>query len=205
MAVLKPADTRERILESGMDVFAEHGFRGASSREIGKRAEVNQALVNYHFGSKQKLWEAVCTECGARVLRVVQSSVRIPAVPEEVVDDVVGGLFDAFVRDARPPRILTWAVLQADAMDFEGTAQTFQPLIDLCHQYVDNVQAGGRYVNLDLKILLGLFQGMLVFQIVDQPGHRWSFGKDFTDPDHAQRVKSQLLQAARLLLLGGNP
>lgn len=204
MAVIKAADTRGRILEVALDVFSEHGFRGASSREIGKRAGVNQALVNYHFGSKQKLWEAVCTECGARVLRVVQDSVRLPLKPEQVVDDVVGGLFDFFVEDGRPARIMTWAVLQADAMDFEGTAQTFQPLIDLCHRYVDQVQAAGSYVDLDLKIILGLFQGTLVFQVVDQPGHRWSFGKDFSDPGHAQRVKAQLLRAARLLILGGN-
>jgi hypothetical protein len=138
------------------------------------------------------------------VLAVVQRSVRMPLQPEQVLDDVVGGLFDALVADPRPARILTWAVLQADAMDFAGAARTFQPLIDLVHRFTDGVQGAGGLAGIDVKVVLGLIQGLLVYQFVDQPGHRFTFGADFADAAHAARVKAQVVRSARLLL-GGSP
>ena len=52
-------ETREAILEAAEALFAEHGFRGTSLRAITQAAGVNLAAVNYHFGSKQALVEAV--------------------------------------------------------------------------------------------------------------------------------------------------
>jgi AcrR family transcriptional regulator len=51
--------TKQAILEAAEVVFASHGFEGAPMREIAKRAEVNQALVHYHFATKDNLWEEV--------------------------------------------------------------------------------------------------------------------------------------------------
>ncbi len=51
-------DTRERILEAALGAFAEKGFDGASTREIVARAGVQLGLLQYHFGGKQKLWQA---------------------------------------------------------------------------------------------------------------------------------------------------
>jgi TetR/AcrR family transcriptional regulator, regulator of cefoperazone and chloramphenicol sensitivity len=48
-----------RLLQSAEAVFAERGFRGATVREICKRARVNIATVNYYFGSKKNLYSAV--------------------------------------------------------------------------------------------------------------------------------------------------
>ncbi len=50
-------ETRERILVAALGAFSERGFDGASTREIASRAQVNLGLVQYYFGSKQKLWQ----------------------------------------------------------------------------------------------------------------------------------------------------
>ena len=47
--------TRARLLEAAREVFSQHGFQGATVREICRRAEANVAAVNYHFGSKEAL------------------------------------------------------------------------------------------------------------------------------------------------------
>jgi AcrR family transcriptional regulator len=50
---------KERILDAAEHLFARHGFYGVSVRDITEAAEVDVALVNYHFGSKRELFAAV--------------------------------------------------------------------------------------------------------------------------------------------------
>ncbi|HEU0283233.1 MAG TPA: CerR family C-terminal domain-containing protein [Gallionella sp.] len=47
--------TRARLLDAAREMFSQHGFQGATVREICRRAEANVAAVNYHFGSKDGL------------------------------------------------------------------------------------------------------------------------------------------------------
>ena len=51
--------TRQRLLDAAGEIFAEHGFRAATVRDICKRAGANGAAVNYHFGNKQQFYGAV--------------------------------------------------------------------------------------------------------------------------------------------------
>ncbi|HEX2099208.1 MAG TPA: TetR/AcrR family transcriptional regulator [Candidatus Synoicihabitans sp.] len=53
------AATRERLLDAAEQLFADHGFDGASLRVITERAAANLAAVNYHFKNKEALYQEV--------------------------------------------------------------------------------------------------------------------------------------------------
>jgi len=60
LRAIKPQhETRTRILDAAEELFMQHGFEGTSMRALTTRAGVNLAAVNYHFGSKDALIEAV--------------------------------------------------------------------------------------------------------------------------------------------------
>jgi AcrR family transcriptional regulator len=50
------AGTRRRLLESAAHCFAARGFEATTVREVCRRARANVAAVNYHFGSKERLY-----------------------------------------------------------------------------------------------------------------------------------------------------
>lgn len=56
---MKIHDTKTRILDAAEELFAENGYQGTTLRRITAAAGANLAAVNYHFGSKEALLEAV--------------------------------------------------------------------------------------------------------------------------------------------------
>ncbi|WP_339267515.1 TetR/AcrR family transcriptional regulator [Paenibacillus sp. FSL W8-0187] len=48
-------DTKEKILQTTLDVIKREGFDSVTIRKIASRSDANIALVNYYFGSKDKL------------------------------------------------------------------------------------------------------------------------------------------------------
>ena len=60
LRAIKPQhETRTRILDAAEELFMQHGFEATSMRLLTAKAGVNLAAVNYHFGSKHALVEAV--------------------------------------------------------------------------------------------------------------------------------------------------
>jgi AcrR family transcriptional regulator len=63
-----PAEpTSQRLLQAAGEVFAEHGFRAATVRQICERAGANVAAINYHFRDKETLYGEVIRYASARV------------------------------------------------------------------------------------------------------------------------------------------
>ena len=90
--------TRDRLLDAAERLFAEHGYQATTMRGLTSEAEANIAAVNYHFGCKQSLLEAVVHRALAPVVdgaaaAAGRRSGEDPSV-EEVVEAIVGPLFE---------------------------------------------------------------------------------------------------------------
>jgi TetR/AcrR family transcriptional regulator, regulator of cefoperazone and chloramphenicol sensitivity len=54
-------ETRQRIIDAALKLFGEHGFDGASTRDIAAAAGVNAPALQYYFENKEGLYKA-CAE-----------------------------------------------------------------------------------------------------------------------------------------------
>ena len=92
----KPASaTVAAILDAAEQAFGLHGFEGASMRTIAERADVAQALLHYHFKTKEALYEAVFRR-RADVIRTVRQQHLDEAFGGSdpvTLEDVLGILF----------------------------------------------------------------------------------------------------------------
>jgi AcrR family transcriptional regulator len=71
--------TRNRIMKAAARIFAEDGYDGASVRNIVAKADVNQAAISYHFGSKEGLYRAVLQMALQALLRDDGATAPSPA------------------------------------------------------------------------------------------------------------------------------
>src|SRR5262245_39400006 len=75
--------TRQALLDAGRTVISERGYDGARVDEIARRAGVNKAMISYHFGGKQGLYNAILSENFGWVLEKLAELDREP-LPADV-------------------------------------------------------------------------------------------------------------------------
>jgi TetR/AcrR family transcriptional regulator, regulator of cefoperazone and chloramphenicol sensitivity len=63
----RPADSRDRLIASAIELFGRKGREGVSTREIAAAAKVNIAGIAYHFGGKDQLYEACARHIGETI------------------------------------------------------------------------------------------------------------------------------------------
>lgn len=90
-------DTKLRILDAAEDLFIEYGYEAMSLRQITSRAEVNLAAVNYHFGSKETLLQAMLSRRldrlnDERLALLTRAEAAWPA-PKLTCEHVLGAMF----------------------------------------------------------------------------------------------------------------
>jgi TetR/AcrR family transcriptional regulator len=56
---LTMTERRQQLLDAGLRVFAERGFRGATTRQIAAAAGVTEAVIFQHFPDKDSLYAAI--------------------------------------------------------------------------------------------------------------------------------------------------
>ena len=68
-------ETRERLLRSAAQLFADRGFKKVTVRDICRTARANVAAVNYHFGDKGGLYREVL-QLAIDIMRATSEAAR---------------------------------------------------------------------------------------------------------------------------------
>ena len=82
--------TRERLLDAAETLVSERGFRDPSHRALAGEAGVHVALVNYHFGSKELLFEEALSRRASRLADAWREALaQVRAQPAFTAEEVL--------------------------------------------------------------------------------------------------------------------
>jgi AcrR family transcriptional regulator len=93
----EPAANRARIVRAAIEEFSARGFKGASMDAIAARTDTTRALINYYFGSKEKLYLAVLENVYAEI-RQAESLLDLDHLaPQDAIRRIVQFTFDYYL------------------------------------------------------------------------------------------------------------
>lgn len=175
--VTSTEETRSRITEAAIRLFANHGYDGTSVREIAEAAGVTKPVLYYHFGSKERLYVAMIEECYARCRTHITRVTRRGRPFRDQLRELVAAHFAYFAREENTARMLyTVAFAPQRNSPKVDLRELEQPHLELLASIIrDGIQMGEvRPVPvLDAAVLLlGMLNIHLMGQVVvgDRPG-----------------------------------
>ncbi len=192
------SDTRRRILAAADELFCEAGLDATTTREIAVRSQVNKALIHYHFGSKDELFEAVLDSYYDALFGKLQPALAHPGTLRERAERLIDAYVD-FLRE----NVGFSRIVQREASCGRHVDQIVQRTVPLFRQAMQLLNAaypdtaGGP---LGADQLLISFYGMTISYFTYGPVVQRLAGRDpFGDKAIAQR-KAHLIQMLELVL-----
>jgi TetR/AcrR family transcriptional regulator len=163
-AATNPGDfegVRRRILAAARAEFAARGYGAASVRTIAERAGATAAMINYYFGGKQALYDAVVSEAEER-LRARLTQTIAAGGRDGLPSRLALAYFDFLVEERELQRLLLRQMLDQDEHVRERALEIVGPLRSLLEHHF-----GDRHVAHQFAIsVFGAISGYFLYEPV---------------------------------------
>ncbi len=176
----KGEQTRREILAGAARVFAEKGFSGSSYRELAEASGNSKALVYHHYGSKEKLYEAVRGDFLRRYLEALEKPLGDSTDLEEFLFEGLRRRF-LFYRDHPDVlRVATWAWVEGIDREPLGAGEMRARVA----RRMEEARRRG-YLRKDVTIpfLAAMIGGMITFWLQYRERYSEGLGEDAGDAD----------------------
>jgi TetR/AcrR family transcriptional regulator len=195
-------DTRERILAAAEEVFAEKGYAGARIRDVASRVGVANALVHYHFHTKEDLLHAVLDRMVGEVGNLV---LRIAPEPLEPVEKLCRFFYEFFDFAARHPHFARLAHLEAGHDDHaffdDQVRERLRPLYGRARAFLESGVQAGAFRSVPPDHLLAAIYGMIVSWFSDTPFLETLLGDAFRDGGELELRREVLMDMILRIVL----
>ncbi len=204
-------DIREALLQSALVEFGAKGFDGASTLTIAKRVEAHQPQINYHFTSKENLWNSAVDYLFG--LLVVAMDGVLPADPAGVDVQQLSSAFADGIRQfvrfaAEHPELNQIMVHEGTAASERLTWMTevhIRPFFEAIRPVWQRLRDAGVAAPIDSEILYYVLVGAASLPYVNAPEVRLLTGRDPASSEwiraHADGLVAMLLPG---FVLGGD-
>jgi AcrR family transcriptional regulator len=205
MAQNNPSSPPGRILQAAEDVFAEQGYKAATTRKIAERAGVNIATIHYYWGSKDELWYVVIYNVVTRITELTKGLLDLPSNDlQDGIKNIIGKLVDIFADNPNYARLLQHRTLEG--VSAEVAKELSFPILNIGLKFIKENKINGFTTTFDPALVLFSLQGTLRIFFQEKNSVEAIFGEDPSSfsPAFRQQLKD-LISLLALNVAGLSP
>ena len=195
-----PEGTRRRILEAATEEFRLGGFAGARVDCIAKRAETNERMLYYYFGSKKQLFIAALEDTYDAFI-AAQSELQLGTIPpDEAIVRYIHFIWDYYSAHPEMIRLVNNENLHhAEHLRESKIRTSFTSVIGVLEDILRRGKASGVFrAEVDPLRFYLTISALGYYVLSNRHTLAETFGRDFTQPDEFAMVQAAHTQ----MLLG---
>lgn len=115
-------DTRERILEKALEMFAENGYNGTNLRDLAESLGLSKSALYRHFSSKEEIASVLFERLGEYYESNFGSARKLPAIPDSMEEfhDMVMNMVNFTINDRKI--ILSRKIISSEQYRFKNVS-----------------------------------------------------------------------------------
>jgi len=189
-------NTRERVIQVALEVFAEKGVHGATMVEIAKRAGVTGGALYRYFESKEDIFQAVVEQHSGAFAALDMVRGLMPELePKTAFKFLCQGMFLYFYTELDFMRLIVGESLKNPDVSSSFLDTMLLPARDFTRECIDLWQQKGLLCeDVDPDIATSAFLGMVGFFMVEQAFFSGPESTGFNADELAERFSTMFLE-----------
>ena len=181
-------ETRRKILDAALEVFAERGYHEAIVDEIVRVSRTSKGAFYFHFPSKQDIYLKLVDELIDRLARRVEAAIGRERGAAAKVDAALATVFESFASHQQLARILLVDVVGLGRAFDRKLLEARASMAGVIRRYLDQAVAEGSIPPLDTEIAAYAWLGA-----IDEVVVRWLHTGEASLLDRARPALRELL------------
>jgi len=201
-------DKKVHIMGVAVELFSKNGFEGTSMRDLANAAGVNIAMINYYFGTKEKLFEAI-VEGGSVLFRDMMEELskdkKLSAIQK--MDKIIEFHINKFLSTRHFNKVLQSEVLLNKRPELnQSIGELFKKNSEHILGIIEEGYKTGEFKKVDAKLTVSTIFGTVHHAFLSRTIANLIFdkcegGDPFLDEKNKKRVINYMKQLMREHLL----
>src|SRR6202451_220700 len=199
-------NTRERVLAVAQNLFAEHGYRGTSLRDIARRIGIKAPSLLHHFPSKEQLYLAVLDKMFESLEDAANAIAWGRESRQERMRQAVGNAIDFIASHPDFVRIMWKEMADESGFGRQVLKRRLPPLFSTAVNFIFRGQRNGEFrVEVDPLHFMWSLNSITIGYFTTAAMIRRLWSMNLLEPAMIERRKREVIDMVERTLFTTNP